>query len=490
MVLLALLMPFLTRAQTDRDVLDNLLVQDSVDMNTLAGYPETSRNAALEMAAHPESITRLHDLRRNSNENFKNALSALSQYEQQRIYNLARYDGLIAALVKGGKKTTPQVKEILKSYPADAANDAIYCNEQYHNLLVTIQTQNENFSASYNEVVGGFPPATQNAIRELMNQPEVISLLAGNMPMTVRLGDLYARNPELVKQKLAERNLELARQRALDAEEWKASIKNNPGASAELQDAAKEYARDQGYSSSEYQETDPVIIEHYHYVPYPYWCGYPWWYENPYWYPYPYWYHWGFYYWHGEMVWTGYPSWYFMYWHFHNPHHFYHYPHLSDAYITHYYGPRRSSAANTRIVQKWADENRGRFTTGFLKNDGKRAERLQEYGKMEMAVEKIQKENPARNIDRNTYIRENKKEYPALQPVIRSQPQTGPGVKQPAVPDRKVKEPVRQNQPPPVKKQEPGKTEPGTNAPVRKQEPAPSKPRQEAKPAVKEPRKQ
>ena len=129
LLLMALLMPFMTRAQSDRELLDNLFGQDSVDMNTLAGYPEPSRNAALEMAAHPESVTRLHDLRKKSNENFKNALGALSQYEQQRIYNLARYEGLIAELVKGGKKTTPQVKEILKNYPADAANDAIYCNE-------------------------------------------------------------------------------------------------------------------------------------------------------------------------------------------------------------------------------------------------------------------------------------------------------------------------------------------------------------------------
>lgn len=476
-------------AQDDATLLSVLCRDDSADVNTLAGYPEATRQAIFDLSSHPEAITRLHDLRVTANDNFKNTLSGLTRDDQQKLYNLARYDGLFGALSKGGKKMTPQVREITKDYPTDITNDAIYCNEQHSNLLSVLNQQHEDFLKSYNELVNTYSTTTQSSFNELLYLPEIINILAGNMEMTVRLGDLYKRNPDLVKKTFTDINLELARQKAKDTEEWKETMKNNPEAAKELQDAAKEYAKDQGYSNSDYQETNPVIIEHYHYVAYPYWAGYPWWYSDPYWYPYPYWYHWGFYYWHGEMIWTGYPSWYFMSWHFNHAPCFYNYPHLTNEYVNYYYGPRRAAIANTRVVRRWAGENRQQFTSGFMNNDGKRVDRIREYGKLEMSIDKIKKENPTKTIDRNLIIREHKTDYPTLQPVIRDQKvirNTNPVV----VPDRNTKD-IRTVPPPDKKITDPKKVTPGPKPPVRQQPSPPIKKTTPAPapPVKKEPRK-
>jgi hypothetical protein len=238
------------------------------------------------------------------------------------------------------------------------------------------------------------------------------------MHLTVTLGDFYKRNPQLVKTEFETLNLELARQKAKDTEEWKQQMKNNPEASNEMKQAAQEYAKENGYNENDYHETSPVIIEHYHYYPYPFWCGYPWWYEHYYWYPYPYWYHWGFYFWHGEIIWIGEPSWFFVHWHFHHHHyhhHFHKYPHLTNHYFNYYYGPRRSSSSNTNEVSGWVNGHRAEMPKDFLKNDAQRVDRIREYGKLDMNLEQQRKENPTIQIKRDDYIKEHSAEYPHLQ---------------------------------------------------------------------------
>jgi hypothetical protein len=317
----------------------------------------------------------------------------------------------------------------------------------------------------------------------MLGAPEALSLLDKNMHLTVHLGDIFKNDPALLRKQMDSLNLVLAEQKARDTEDWKKEMRENPDAQKELQQSASDYAQENGYSNQELTNTDPKVIEHYVYVPYPYWSGYPWWYDYPYWYPYPMWYHSGFVFWNGELVWIGPPSWYFVHWHFHHHPHYYHYPHITNVYINHYYyGPRRSVSRNTQEVHEWMRSNESSLPRDFKSNTQQRVERIQELGKAEMDRDNFIKNNPGKTITRDNFIQEHQNDYPHLrQPAEEPLPEKRevPRVeeKPSARPKEDTKKPTDYSKPiPPVIHREPSK--PSRKEPVKptpKVSPEPSK---------------
>ena len=81
-----------------------------------------------------------------------------------------------------------------------------------------------------------------------------------------------------------------------NAEAWKQSIEQNPDEADDLQNAANDYATENGYTQEDVNTSpNPDEVSNYTCNPYSYWFGYPSWYPYSYWYPYPYWFDCGFY---------------------------------------------------------------------------------------------------------------------------------------------------------------------------------------------------
>jgi hypothetical protein len=491
-------------AQTAQDELAQLMRDDSVDVNTVALYPQNVREIIFQVSTHPEAVAKLADLQKKSNESFKNLIVSYSQEEQQKIWNLTRYDKLIEQLAatKGKKK---KVEGVLKNYPAEIHDDGYNYAVDHPDLMVSIEKMDKDFDNLFVAIAANYSPEYQSAFNRLLKTPEALSLLNRNMHFTVHVGDIYKSNPALMSQQFDSLATVVAEQNAREKEEWKKEMQQNPEAEKELRQSAEQYAKDNGYNEKNYKDTDPQIVERYVYVPYPYWCGYPWWYTYDYWYPYPYWYHWGFYYRFGAIVWVGPPSWYFIHWHFHHHHfyqHFHDYPNLTNVYMNHYYyGHRGSPSNNTVEVYQWIKQNEGSLPTDFRTNSPMRVDRIREFGMMETDREKFNQANPAKNVTRDDFMKLHIEEYPHLkQPVEKPAPPPLPKetpaeikkpAEKPAVLPRKEKDKINIERPPKPSAHPRDKAVPkprGKTPRLQPRAPAPSKPPSPATPKKEQPK--
>lgn len=407
-------------ARDEKEMFVQLLNDDSADISIIASYPETVRNAVFEACTQPQGIVNIANIQKGSQAEFRSALSPYSKEEQQKIWNLTRYSGLIDKLVGAGQLSAPELESILKDYPEEVREAATDYTLHHFELLKTISGLDTRFALSFNDAIKAYSSVTQASFRELLNTPELISLLNNNLRVAVNLGVIYQKNPGYVKQQFDILNLELAQQKARDLEEWKQKLQDDPDAETELQQSAKEYATENGYSESDYYETDPVIINRYVFVPYPYWCGYPSWYEYEWWYPYPYWYHWGFSYWHGTIVWHSPPSWFFVHWHFRHYPHFHRYPRITNVYFNYYHGHHRQEVKSSETVNKWYEQNSRVLPEDFTTNEKNRVEVIKDFGRFEGDY---QKENSTEhgNLNRSDFLNKNQSNYPALKQTLPAQ---------------------------------------------------------------------
>lgn len=403
-------------SQNDAAVLNQTFAKDS-SVNALALYPKNVRDQILEVCSHPDALVRMETIQKDSKEQFKNILAKYDKTEQQKIWDITRYPGLVDSLVRGGKKSKEQINELLKSYPSEIHETTLKYGRSYFDALSQINSLNKKTDSDFESAIKEYPQQTQNALREIVKYPDIVSILGENMHTTVLVGDLYKRNPEDVRRKLDSLNIALSKQNAKELEDWKNGLEKNPEAKKEYEESAKEYAKQQGYSSGDLEVRDPEVVVNYVVYPYPYWYGSPWWWDYPHWYPYPYWYDWGFYYGPYGMTFIGFPSWYFTTWYFsYYPHH-YHYNHFSDYCVGHYYGHHNSVSGVHAGVGQWVHKTEPNLPGNFFASDMKRPDRIKELGKFEMDYAKT-----GATISRDNFLHSNAASYPSISPVLNEKP--------------------------------------------------------------------
>jgi len=403
-------------AQQQNSTPKHLMREDSAAVNALVLYPDTIRIDIFEACEYPAAIVNIAALQKSSSNDFASMVSGYSKDEQEDIWNLSRYPDLISALVNGGEKSESEVENIVAQYPDDIHETALKYGRGHYELLQKINQSMSEADAKFKQVINDYPPVTQEALRELIGYPEIISLLNDHLSLTVRVGDHYRRDPQRVIQKADSLNQVEVRQNAEDAAAWKESVEQNPDEAADLKNAADDYAKENGYTSDEVNSApDPQYVSNYTCNPYPYWFGYPTWYPYSYWYPYPYWFDCGFYHdAHGHMVIFGSPSAYFTNWYFYSPEHWHHYPHLANTYINHYYGPRRPVSSNTVIVHNWVRDNRNYLPKDFLTNNSKRPEVIKQVAQLNIDVKKQAPGKTITSAVRDQYFKNNTTKYPGL----------------------------------------------------------------------------
>jgi hypothetical protein len=406
------------QAQDDRELLQSLVEEETASLEAISLYPEEVRNSILEACRFPQAVVRIEALQRNTSQRFQDYISQFPREEQEDLWDMARYPDLISRLSTEGKKSKSALESLSMDYPEEIRPVIQERGRTHMEAIIEMDNMYRASEGAFAGLLRDYPPATRESLRQLVGQPEVLNILSENMSMTVLVGDLYGRNPELVRQELDSLNIEAAKQNAKEVEEWKKTLEENPEAARELEEAAEDFAREEGYDPAVYrspQTEKTVTVYHHYYYPYPYWFGYPWWYRRPIWYPRPYWYHWGYYYGPGgAIVVFGLPSYYFVHWHYGWNHHFYYYPHLTNCYVSHYQRHRNSMTGFNRATGEWVSENRNDFSGDWLRDDPGRVDRIREYGRLETSLETYNRTNPRGPVSREEYLQMNKNRYPEL----------------------------------------------------------------------------
>jgi len=380
-------------------------------------YPRETRKIIFEAAGYPEVIAKLNAMQKNSQETFEKLIASYSKDEQENIWNLTRYDGLIAELAAKPNKSEDEINKILDNYPEEIHKTAFDLGKNNYDLLFRINKMNNGFDSSFAQLLSGYSPEVVDVFKQMINMPEVLTILFDHMQYTVVIGDYYKKNPERVLHKTDSLNLVLSQKNTQESQDWQQSLADNPQAQQEFTEVAQEYAQDNGYQPNDYAAPLSTDITNYNSYSYNWWYGYPSWYPYGSWNPYPYWYDWGYYYGPGgRIIFIGMPSSYFMDWYFYYPEHFQRYPELSDHYYAYYHRHPESNNYNaiSHSVNDWKNKNKDVVNDDWDKDNTNRSKRFKEYGQMETERTKYNTEHPNRPMARTEFITTKTDKYPAL----------------------------------------------------------------------------
>ena len=299
------------KAQSHDEEWSKLVEQDSVDITSISLYPKNTRTNIFKICTQSEGMVKLKDIQEKSQENFRKEISKFSQADQENIWNMTRYPGLLdeLAATKGEKK---QIENILKKYPEEIRGYSLDYSVSHYGMIMSIYKISKDFETSFKNLVKTYPTDLQTAFQEIMKTPEVLTMLNNNIHMAIHLGSIYKSKPEFLENEMDKWGVMAAEQNTKEKEKWKKEMESDPAISSEMKESSKEFASDYGYTEKECGNVNPDEVVKYVYIPYAYWSGYPFWYESPIWYPYPYWYHSGFYYWNNSIIWLGPPSYFFV----------------------------------------------------------------------------------------------------------------------------------------------------------------------------------
>ncbi len=433
---------------------DQLNSGDSAAIYALVLYPDSLRLSIFEACKYPEAIVRTANLQEKTSNAFVDVIGGFSREVQEDLWDITRYPELVHALVAKGQPEDPELSVLAQSYPPEVQTKIMYYGHEYYGVFRQIDELYISSSKQFNDLLKGYSPVAIRAFNDLIAMPEVLNILNDHLQMTVLVGDLYKKDPAALIHTADSLNYVAVQQNAANVDAWKKMISEDAQAQADLKDAAREYASENGYTEDDYSTApSQYYVEHYVCYSYPYWFGYPYWYPYYYWYPYPWWYDWGFYIdpW-GNVVWLGPPSYYFTYWYFYYPHHYYQHPYIASMYVTYYYGPRHVTDENTNVVHDWVKGNREYLPDNFTADAGGRPEIIRDLGKFETDMQSHNLSNPQNPVSRDEFILNHEKEYPALniptkdqiktekeRPVFYETPKTPPA-KQPPV---KINEPKK-----------------------------------------------
>lgn len=411
-------------SQTTGPLFTDLDESDQAAIEALVMYPKDTRMTILEVIQYPAILIKLEGLQAQSSASFQETIKPYSQDEKSMIYDLSRYPGLISRLSLASEVGEKNIRSILADYPEIIHQRAKIAFTKYGALLSEIDSIQKEAEGAFKNLLKAYPDKIQAAFSDLVELPEVLSLLTENIRLTILVSDLYQKEPNYLLEQMDSLNLAIAEANTKELEDWQKSVADSPEVISDLKNASEAFSTEYDYDDKYYEYDDiyykdkeeKYVLEQYFHYNYPYWFGYPSWYYYPRWRPYPFWYESGFYtVVDGGIVIHRLPSFYFTNWYFHRPYHHYYYPHLSRHFVRHtYYGPRPRISSVTVSVRNWQERNRNIVTDHWLQEDRKSIERFREFGKFEMDREKYNRKRPEKSLSPAAYLERNRSKYPEL----------------------------------------------------------------------------
>ncbi|QHV93614.1 DUF3300 domain-containing protein [Spirosoma endbachense] len=309
---------------------------DQTIVSAIAPYRDDVRRSILLASEQPQVLTRLAQQRSASQQAFNNLIQSYDQKKQGWFYDLSRYPDVLHALATlpaGSDESS--VKNLTKTIPTDLQESAWKIYRHHNNDLLQVDNLNQQAQQAFDNLIAPLDVTTQNAFRQLLDMPDVLTQLTDQIDKTTQLGNAYRMNPDQVTNDLTALHDSLTVQNQQELADYQNELNRDPQAKQELQQAGQAYAQANGYNTGINPNPAWVNSSYYYQNPYPYWFGYPYWYSSPLWYPSAWWYGTGFYYGlGGNMVLFGLPSLGFSNWFF-GPGRLA-YPHLYNRFNNYY----------------------------------------------------------------------------------------------------------------------------------------------------------
>ena len=403
-------------AQSDKEILIDLVKEEQEAVNAIVLYPEETRKAILNASRYPDALIKIEGIQSRTRKSFLELVEGYPQEVQKEVWDLSRYPDLINTLVVVPES---EIDKALEAYPEVIHRRAKKVVSENYELLNRIDELDFIAESAYASLVQDYPEEIQNALDHLIGQPEVLTILMDNIRLTVLVGKIYEKDPEWLLNKADSLHHELAANNARELDDWKQSLEDDPESARQLQEVSEQYEDEYSDYDDDYYDYDreerDITVNYYFDYHYPYWFGYPTWYYYPRWRIYPYWYDWGFYFGpRNRIIVLGMPSYHFTFWYFNAPHHHYHYNHLSAHFTNHYYGHRNSTGSVTASVNRWRENNRDVVSDRWIRDDGNLKNRFEEFGRAEVKRGEFNRNNPGKEISRKDFVSKNDKEFPNL----------------------------------------------------------------------------
>jgi hypothetical protein len=283
---------------------------------SIAPYNADVRESILEVSQYPRVLSQLQLNQGQTVESFHDIISGFDKKKQDWFYTITRYPELMHTLATLPDKTDKEaVYKLLPNQDADLKEAAWELYDSKKKDLIKLDNVYMAAKQDFDKTIQSLSAPDQAAFQKLYNMPDVLTLLTNNIDLTTRLGEHYKANPTGLDSRLSDIHDSLIVQDQYENAAYKKQIADDPKAQDELSQAAKDYAKDNGYDvpAQQYDEADN---EGYYANPYSYWFGYPEWYSDPLWYPGSFWFDTGLYFGVGGFGIWGMPGYGFSNWFF------------------------------------------------------------------------------------------------------------------------------------------------------------------------------
>lgn len=312
----------------------NQLETDKGMQNSVASYDSDVRQAILLASQYPQTLSQLQQEKNQTQASFQGLISDFSQKKQGWFYELTRFPDLahtLATLPSG--QSRDEIKKLLPNNDENLETAAWRLYRHHKEDLIEADKLNLQAQESFNKAIQNLDNPTQDAFKKLSQYPDVLALLTDNLDLTTKLGQQYLADKEGLTSQLANLHDSLMIQNQAQMAAYKKELENNPQAKQELNQAAKDFARSNGYILPNGQV---VYNGNYGYAnPYSYWFGYPYWYGSALWYPGAYWGSFGLSYGFGGFGFSAFPAYGFSNW-FYNGGYYMNYPYLYNHFGNYY----------------------------------------------------------------------------------------------------------------------------------------------------------
>jgi hypothetical protein len=269
----------------------NQLETDKGIAASIAPYNADVRQAILLVCQYPQTLTTIQKNQNQTVESFHSLISGFNQKKQVWFYTLTRYPDLMHTLATIPKnQNKEEIYKLLPNKDADLqeASWKLYNNE--YKYLIKLDNINVIAKNDFNKTIQDLDAPTKAAFQKLSTMPDVLTLLTNNIDLSTRLGEHYKINPQELNNRLAALHDSLNVQNQYEIAAYKKQMADDPKATEELSQAAKDYAKTNDIDVPAQQNNDMNDADYYA-NPYSYWFGYPEWYSYPLWYPGSFWTH-------------------------------------------------------------------------------------------------------------------------------------------------------------------------------------------------------
>lgn len=312
----------------------NQLETDKGMQNSVASYNSDVRQAILLASQFPQTLSQLQQEKNQTQASFQGLISDFSQKKQGWFYELTRFPDLahtLATLPAG--QSRDEIKKLLPNNDENLETAAWRLYRHHKDDLIEADKLNLQAQESFNKAIQNLDTPSQDAFKKLSQYPDVLALLTDNLDLTTKLGQQYIADKDGLTSQLASLHDSLMTQNQAQMAAYKKELENNPQAKQELNQAAQDFARSNGYILPNGQVGYNV---NYGYAnPYSYWFGYPYWYGSALWYPSAYWGSFGLSYGFGGFGFSAFPAYGFSNW-FYNGGYYMNYPYLYNHFGNYY----------------------------------------------------------------------------------------------------------------------------------------------------------